>query len=191
MILRPAIVGDRARVVDLAMRFHGENPYTQEADASLRSVFTVDRDRIGAQFDASMTGGLVLVAERDDVPESLRHLGPELVGFIALAIVTHMLSGLSIAEEMGWWVDPPYRSGTLGPRLLRWAEDWARRNGCTFVKMAAPTLGKVLDDGRVYEPLALGKALDIGRVYERTPLERFYEQLGYWRMETAFLKRVA
>lgn len=152
MTLRPARLADRASFIALAMRFHAETPYGQ--------LVIVDPDRIGAQFDVAIATGLVLIAERDD-----EHAGElPIVGFLALAIVIHMLSGDRYAEEMGWFVEQSYRSGTIGPRLLRWAEDWAKREGCVFVVMRSPASS------------AIG---------------RFYELCGYQAVETAFLKRVA
>jgi GNAT superfamily N-acetyltransferase len=166
VILRPAVARDRATVVMLGLQFHAESPYSR--------LLAVDAERLGAQFDIALELGIVVVAERDNVPGPA---GPELVGFIGLAALDHPLSGERFAEEIGWWVAPEYRSGTLGPRLLRWAEDWARQHGCAFLKMSAPA-GDLVDDGK-------------GRRYEQTPLGRFYEQRGFRPIETAFFKRVA
>jgi GNAT superfamily N-acetyltransferase len=153
MILRAAVPSDRDAVVTLGLCFHAETPYGD--------LLRVDPDRIGAQFDVALAHGVVFVAERDDVPGPN---GPELIGFLALAALTHMLSGDHYAEEMGWFVLPAYRTGTLGPRLLRRAEEWAQANGCTFLKMAAPY---------------------------GTTIGSFYARAGYQPIETAYLKRVA
>lgn len=153
MILRPALPTDRDAVIALGLCFHAETPYGE--------LLHVDPDRIGAQFDVALEHGVVFVAERDDVPGPN---GPELVGFLALAALPHMLSGDRYAEEMGWFVLPRYRLGTIGPRLLRRAEEWARTNGCAFLKVAAP---------------------------EGTDVGYYYERAGYQPIETAYLKRVS
>jgi GNAT superfamily N-acetyltransferase len=160
MILRAAIQPDRADVVSLALDFHNSTPYAR--------LLAVDPERIGAQFDVARTHGVVLVGERGNVPTPA---GPELVGFFALAALDHALSGERYAEEMGWWVAPEFRSGTLGPRLLRRAEEWASTHGCAFIKVAAP-----------FDP-------ELDRVGSR--VGRFYELQGYQPIETAYFKRVA
>lgn len=151
MILRAAVASDRDAVVSLGLCFHAETPYGE--------LLHVDPDRIGAQFDVALDRGVVFVAEVDD-----GMIPPALVGFLALAALTHMLSGDRYAEEMGWFVLPPYRTGTVGPRLLRRAEEWAKTNGCVFLKVAAP---------------------------EGTDVGYYYERAGYLPIETAYLKRVA
>jgi GNAT superfamily N-acetyltransferase len=152
LILRRAVEADRPAVVALAMTFFEASTYS--------AVITVDPGLVGLQFDMALETGVVFVAERDDiVPPG----GPELVGFLALVPLIHLLSGDRYAEEMAWFVGPRYRSGTVGPRLLRRAEEWARENGCVFLRMAAP------------------HSTDVGR---------FYETQGYQAIETAYLKRV-
>lgn len=148
MILRLATGEDRDAVVELAMHFYRSTPYA--------SLLTVDREFLIAQFIAAMEHGVVLVAETEHPPE--------LVGFLVLIAAIHALSGDRFAEEIGWWVEPAHRYGTLGPQLLRRAEEWARANGCVFLKMIAP------------------EGSDVGR---------FYEQQGYRAIETAYFKRVA
>ena len=151
MILRAATDADRDQVVDLALRFHAATPYTQ--------LLTVDRERVEAIFVVCLEHGIVLVAEAEHTAE-----GGELVAFIALAAIEHSLSGDRYAEELGWWVEPHYRAGTIGPRLLAMAEAWARADGCVFLKMVAP----------------------IG-----TTVGQFYDRHGYQPIETAWMKRVA
>lgn len=147
MILRPATLADRAAVVQLALAFHGSTPYA--------GLLDVDPDRLGAQFDVALQHGVIFVAEVEAA----------LVGFFALAALDHGLSGDRYAEEMGWWVEPAYRAGTVGPQLLRRAEEWARAHACRFLKMVQPFGADVLG--------------------------RFYERQGYAPIETAFIKRVA
>lgn len=151
MILRPATLADRAAVVDLALHFHAATPYA--------ALLDVDPERVGATFDVALAHGVVLVAALE--PGAA---GDALVAFLALAAHVHMLSGERYAEEIAWWVEPAYRTGTLGPRLLARGEAWAAAHGCAFVTMAAPWGSDVA---------------------------RYYARCGYVPVETAFLKRVA
>lgn len=160
MILRPATLTDRAAVVALALAFHGSSPYAR--------LLTVDPDRLGASFDVALTHGVVIVAE---CPETLL-TAPALVGFFALAALDHGLSGDRYAEELGWWVEPAYRSGTLGPQLLRQAEAWAIAHGCQFLKMVAPVTTRAV------------------RLRSEDPVGHFYELQGYAPIETAYIKRL-
>ena len=160
MILRPATIADRAAVVALALHFHASTPYG--------SLVTIDPVRIGYLFDLALADGVVFVAaceslardaNGDAVPSTV------IVAFLGLTVLELAVSGDRYAEELAWWVEPAYRSGTLGPRLLRMAEDWAVAQGCAFVKMGAP-------EGQP----AVG---------------RWYQRQGYQAVETAFMKRVA
>jgi len=146
MTIRPATVRDRAAVVTLALRFHTETAY--------RQLIAVDAERIGALFDVALRDGIVLVAERD----------VDLVAFLALVALDHTLSGDRYAEEIAWWVEPAYRSGTLGPRLLARGEAWAAEHGCAFINMVAPAF-------------AIGVA-------------DYYQRRGYAAVETTFMKRL-
>lgn len=160
MILRPATLTDRAAVVALACAFHGSSPYAR--------LLTVDPERLGAQFDVALQIGTVIVADAADVPKGT----PSLVGFLALAALDHGLSGDRYAEEMGWWVEPAYRAGQLGPQLFRHAEHWARLNGCQFLKVSAPVMQRV------------------ARLRREDPIGHFYEIQGYAPVETAYFKRL-
>jgi GNAT superfamily N-acetyltransferase len=148
VIVRAATPADRDLITAMALRFHASTPYA--------SLLAVDPIRIGLLFDLATAQGVVLVAEN---VEAL-----DILGFLGLVVLEHPLSGDRYAEEVAWWVEPAYRSGTLGPKLLREAEAWCRRAGCVFLKMAAPA---------------------------GTTVGLFYERQGYAAVETAFLKRVA
>lgn len=135
--------------------------------------------RYGAMFDNKATPvsigelvvnvmslGVILVAEVE--PGGPRWTqgadpSPAIVGMIAIVVLPHPLSGVNYAEEVAWWVEPEYRDGTLGPRMLRSAEEWATRNRANVVKMVAPA------------------GSDVGR---------FLEKVGYQAVETAYIKSV-
>jgi len=88
---------------------------------------------------------------------------PHLVGMLGLVAITHPASGADYADEIVWWVDPEFRGGSIGPRLLAAGETWARRRGLPLVNMVAP------------------EGSDVGR---------FLARQGYTPIETAWVKRL-
>ena len=71
---------------------------------------------------------LALVAERQG----------QLVGALGLMAYGHLLSGVPLAAQVCWWVDPDERNG-VGVRLLAAGEQWARDVGAERLEMVAPT----------------------------------------------------
>lgn len=111
-------------------------------------------------IDMVMAHGTVFVVEVD--PRTAGARG-ELVAMLALALLPHPITGRLYADELCWWVEPRYRRGRIGPKLLRHAETWARQQGASMLKMVAPA------------------GTDVGR---------FYEAVGYRAVETAYQKRL-
>lgn len=146
MNIRPATAGDRDGVITLARRFHQASSYG--------SLLTVRQELVGVLFDLALEHGVIFVGE---MPLT------GLVGFLGLVVLDHTLSGDRYAEEVAWWVEPAYRTGMLGPRLLRQAEGWAASHECVFLKMSAPA------------------GTDVGV---------FYARQGYVPIETAYMKRL-
>lgn len=144
MRIRQAVAEDRPRVLHLAMQFHGGTPYGE--------LVKLDAERMEVLFGLALNQGVVFIAEGADGP----------IGFIALVRMEHEMSGELYADEVGWWVEPEYRSGTVGPRLLAHGELWAFDNECAFIKMVAPAGSTV---------------------------GRFYQKSGYTEIETAHIKR--
>lgn len=142
MIIRPATPGDRGAVLLMVRHFLDHSLYG--------ALFESDVDA-GGLFDTVLAAGLVLVADNGD----------HLVGMLAIVALLHPLGGKLYAEEVCWWVEPEHRSGFIGPKMLRSAEDWARRKGCSVVKMVAPH-GSTVGD--------------------------FYGRIGYTPIETAYIK---
>lgn len=67
-------------------------------------------------------------------------------------------------DELVWWVEPAYRgSSSVGPRLLRQFENWARQKQLDLCKMIAPVGTNVGD---------------------------YYTKRGYVPVETIYLKRL-
>lgn len=155
MNLRLATAEDKPRLIEMAVRFLLESSYGEFFDA------WATPQSISVLIDNVLRFGAILVAE---VP--LTHTEEdrvELVGMLALIALPHPLTGQIYADEIAWWVDPEHRGGTLGPKMLRAAEDWATTNGANMVKMVAPAGSTV---------------------------GSFYERIGYRPVESAFIKRI-
>lgn len=83
----------------------------------------------------------------------------ELMGFLALHLYRHPLSGQAFCTEIAWWVEPQAR-GRVGLQLLRRGEEWARIRGAEVIQMIAPT----------------------------PDVERLYERKGYQSIERSYQK---
>lgn len=121
MTIRDATAGDTPRLVDMAQHFLLSTPYGQ--------MFTPSRAQLEAFVEAIRTLGVIIVAERLE----------RLEGMIGLAVMPHPIDGTLYAEEIAWWVEPTYRGGSVGPRLLKTAEAWAGRKNARGIRMVAPT----------------------------------------------------
>ncbi len=87
--------------------------------------------------------------------------GQHVVGMIAFLLTPHLMSGELLALEVVWWVNPEKRSD--GVKMLRIAEAWAKDRGAHAVQLIAPS----------------------------ARVERFYQVMGYRRVEVAYQKRIA
>lgn len=146
MTLRPATLEDLPRLVAMGQHFLQATPY--------RSLIADNPAQMTALATMLITdaNGLLLVADG----------GGALVGMIGLLVFSHHLSGERIAGEVFWWVEPQQR-GTVGIRLLRAAEQWAKDQRVVTVQMVGPTTGRA------------------GLIYER---------LGYAPIEVAYQRRI-
>lgn len=89
--------------------------------------------------------------------------GDQVVGMLAIATFAHPMNGQAIAYGCAFWVDPEHRGSALSRKMLGYATDWARQNGCAVLQMAAPT----------------HQFRSFGRFYERqgfAPLETTYQR---------------
>jgi GNAT superfamily N-acetyltransferase len=148
MTIREATIADLDHLVTMALHFLESTKYGQ--------LFPPDRARLTTLARTCLAQGVIVVAE---------DRGGDLVGMIAVAAMTsHPWSARAYAEEQAWWIEPAYRSGTLGPRLLNYVHEWARLQGLAFVKMGEPV-----------------DAPGVGA---------FYARLGYRVVETAWVKEL-
>jgi len=145
MTIREATAADADRLVDMATRFI-------TSSTTYGELLPPDHTRVLGLVNICLELGVIVVAEgRDGV----------LVGLLGVVVLEHPFSDVQFAEEQAWWVEPEYRHGTVGPRLVTYVHEWARLRGVKFVKMAAPA-----------------DAPSVGQ---------FYERLGYRPIETAYV----
>lgn len=108
---------------------------------------------LGALVELLFQHGAIFVADDDST----------LVGLLALVVAPHEFTGELTASEIVWWVEPAQRTGSVGPRLLVAAHDYAIAAGAAVLKMVAP-----VDSG----------------------VDTFYARLGYRLLETVWVKRL-
>lgn len=121
-MIRPATVDDASSIVALAQRFIRETPYSAQMPENPQQL------RAFVNLLLEHEDGELFVAER----------GGAVVGLIALWVFLHPYSGERMASELVWWVNPEQRGGSLGVRLLKRAEMWAREHGAAVLQMIAP-----------------------------------------------------
>jgi GNAT superfamily N-acetyltransferase len=148
-VIRKAKAEDAPRVLEMARHFLEGSSYGRWFPFRPRTMARL--------VDELLEGGIIFVLE--PTPGLI-------VGMLCACPVQDPFSGLGIADELAWWVEPEHRRGTGGPKLLRSLEAWARQKGLSLVTMVAP----VESDG------------DVGR---------FYTRLGYTAVETKFVKRLS
>lgn len=155
MKIREAVDTDAADILRMAMAFADSTNYGK----LLKPVPAMLEELI----DQVMQMGTILVAEDWSIfPVNRKgEHERELVGMIALVAMPHPMNGETVAEELAWWVEPRSRGGSVGPRLLQAAEQWACKKGIHMLKMVAPA---------------------------HTDVGEFYRRRGYLEVETAWVK---
>lgn len=121
-MIRQADLADVPALVKLGCRFIAETSYVQHIATNPEQQARLLEELVLGERST------VLVAERDGA----------VVGMIGFIVYGHFVSGEVVAGEVFWWVNPDQR-GSLGVRLLKAAEQWARDMGASKVQMIAPT----------------------------------------------------
>jgi GNAT superfamily N-acetyltransferase len=120
-VIREATSDDIPEVVEMGMAFANEGHY--------RGMFVATPQRMQAIAQSMVTSdGMAILVASD---------GHHLIGMVGIAIGDHAFSGEKIAGEQFWYVKPGSRNG-VGQRLMRAAEQWARRQHATRLQMVAP-----------------------------------------------------
>lgn len=84
-----------------------------------------------------------------------------IVGMLGGCLMDHPMLDSLVASELAWWVEPDHR-GTAGARLLSAFAAWARERGANALHMVAPNVRVAMH----------------------------YKRLGYFEMETSFMRRI-
>jgi hypothetical protein len=127
-MIRPAIAGDKARVLVMAKAFHEASGVPIPFSAAAASVL----------FDAALADSnrLCLVYERNGMAR----------GVLAAVAAPHHLAPVMVASEIIWWIDPAWR-GLAATRMLAAYEQWAVECECQFIGMvglgADPAVSKL------------------------------------------------
>ena len=150
MNIRHATNADTERLMQMTQRFVESTPAYWDLALQL--------ERIEALIEAVLESGLILVAEVEE-PQGTRK---NVVAMLAIAALTHPLTGKRYGEELAWWVEPEDRKSGIGDRLLDAGEQWCRDNRLTCLKMVAP----------------VGTGIDV-----------YYGRRGYKALETAHVKQ--
>lgn len=135
--IRLATIDDLEALVMMGAMFHTESPFNG------RVAYDPDRvrDLIIALIEAPE--GVVFVADVEGDP----------VGAICGIKTCPWFSSAPLAQEVAWFLDPDFRSGRTGLRLLRAFEQWAIEEGVDGIVMSdfeGTSVGAVL---RNYQPV--------------------------------------
>jgi GNAT superfamily N-acetyltransferase len=140
MNIRPATMNDGPDICEMAARFMETTVYGK--------LIAWEPGPLADLVYAVLEQGTIFVAE-ERVPSGRLDPGEAvqkgLIGMIALVPRTHPMNHSRYADELCWWVEPEHRGGSAADRLLSAAEQWARENRLSVLKMVAPAgseLGK-------------------------------------------------
>ena len=155
--IRPATMDDIPQIVEMAKRFYPESPYPhiygdvpEEQAAGLVIV------AMQGMAEYGIVPGAMLVAEHGD----------RLIGMLCLHIDPATFNPAVIAAELVWWMDPEYRGGMAGIRLVKAGEETAPERGATVMNMGvlatSPAEAQTLLERLGYKPshTILSKRLD-------------------------------
>ena len=122
--IRPATPADTADLVRMGLQFIAESGY--------RGLLTPNPDAQAACIAVLLEQGgcWVVVAGDDGIVET--------VGMLGIALTPLPVSGELAGVELMWWLDPQWRRGTLGVRLLQVGEAWACAQGAIWLQMIQP-----------------------------------------------------
>lgn len=127
MHVRQAQFSDLDRCVEMALAFINQTAYQRVLAPSHQSLSSLAL--------TLLEQGVIFLLETQTEPGN----SPEVVGMLGVFLVTHPISGILIASEICWWVEPAHRGGSGSMRLIAHAEEWARSQGAKAFHMIAPT----------------------------------------------------
>jgi GNAT superfamily N-acetyltransferase len=119
-MIRPAVIGDMPRLLELARVMHEEAPAYRG--------WAFDEPKVERLLRSLMQTGCVLVAENEVI-----------VGGVVGMCTEHWFSTDKVASELALFVEPSHRHGTIAIRLVRGFLEWARLQGAKRVGMGVTT----------------------------------------------------
>jgi len=129
----------------------------QLADARAIAELTM---QLGYEVPLStLTDRLGRLLANDDQQFLVAELDGDVVGWVHVAISEYIDTGV-YAQIAGLVVDRRHRKKSIGRLLMRRAEEWARGQGCSIVRLWSSAV--------------------------RTESHRFYERLGYANIKTQY-----
>lgn len=146
MTIRFAGHRDIPALIQMGQHFHSSSPYANLVPLDLATVERTGRTLIDGEDSA------IIIALSGE-----QRIDIHAVGMLGLAVYSHPISGVRVASELFWWVEPEFR-GHTGLKLLRLAEKWAVSRGAKVLQMIAPTV----------------------------QTEQLYNRLGYTKVETSY-----
>lgn len=117
-MIRKAISEDFQSVLPLAHRFFDATKYGD--------MIAFDDESFRNTYEQLLTGGVVLLAE----------VGGIVVGAAgALAYPFYFNANHKTGQEVFWWVNEEARGASVGGRLFKALEAWAKEEGCQTFSM--------------------------------------------------------
>lgn len=146
--IRVANVEDYSVVREMAMKFYAISDHA--------SAIPWDEESAQLLFCDMVANGFILLASVEE----------KCVGMLGCMVTPAPLNkNHKIATEFFWWVEPEYRKGRLGIKLVQAGEHLAKYDGCTIMVMSVLN---VSPDG----------------------VERVLEHLGYHWKEKSLVKEL-
>jgi len=115
-MIRKARNSDFYAILAIAKAMHADSQY---------AIHSFSDKVFRGTFDYAMTNGFVMVAESDDA----------IVGAGMAMYSPYMFSEDLIANDMGFYVLPAFRKGSVGVKLIKEYIKWAKELGCYEVQI--------------------------------------------------------
>ena len=119
-MIRPAVVGDIPRLLEIGKQFHTESRYAEFGIDFDGQALAESLDRMLASED-----GGVFVSERSGF----------VGGVAAVVLSTPFMSRRLIAIEPFWWMHPDLRGSMDSIHLILALERWTAERGCVALSM--------------------------------------------------------
>ena len=117
-MIRPATNADLSRIVEMSRLFYGTTSYAEWAD--------FDEETVSSLAQLLIDEHVMLVAEVDG----------KVYGMVGLLVAPHLFnSGVKVACEIVWWVDPDSQGAGVGKALLQAVEGACAAKGAAAIQM--------------------------------------------------------